>query len=218
MKFRKTFVRYGGSALAALAVSLLTGCGSNDAQNQAFVAQNQEKEKLQAENQDFAQAAAENEEVQRLRKENQALPKLRSQYQETVRLKTENAQLRDQIAKATPKGSTNQPGAAGSASNPNPAAATQLDAEKAQQLAAEASTLRPGDEVLIDPKDLKQLLPDFDWEKMGRKEPIGVRGLIEKDGVQITNTDQLKEYGLTNFIIRRAPVTNPPPAQPPASP
>jgi hypothetical protein len=66
--------------------------------------------------------------------------------------------------------------------------------------------LNEGDDILVDPKSLKQLLPDFDWEKLGRKEPIGIRSLIEKDGVVLTNALQLKEYGITNYVIQRAVV------------
>jgi hypothetical protein len=66
---------------------------------------------------------------------------------------------------------------------------------------------------MVDPQYLKQLLPNFDWEKLGRKEPLGIRSLLEKDGTQITNVEQLKDYGLTNYIIRRAPPA-PPPQEP----
>jgi hypothetical protein len=67
---------------------------------------------------------------------------------------------------------------------------------------------------MIDPQYLKQLMPDVQWEKLGRKEPIGVRALLQKDGIQITNVQQLQEFGLTNYTIRRAQPQAQPQAQP----
>ena len=64
-------------------------------------------------------------------------------------------------------------------------------------------TLNEGDDILIDPKHLKL----FCRFELGESwvEKLAVRGLLEKDGVQLTNTAQLKEFGLTNFVIQRAP-------------
>jgi hypothetical protein len=195
-------------ALLLIPGTLLTGCGSKGTQDQATAAQNQEREKLQAENQDLPAVTAENQEVQRLKKENQDLPKLRSQYQEAARLRKDNEQLRQQIAKISPAAASNQVAAALAA------LATQAtNALAGGQGAQDESTLNEGDEVMIDPQHLKQLLPDVDWEKLGRKEPLGVRSLLEKDGVQLTNVSQLKEYGLTNYVIRRALPVPQPPAQ-----
>lgn len=184
---------------------LITGCGSNNTQDAAVAAQHQERQRLQNENQELAQARADNQEVQRLKTENQELPKARSQYQEAARLKKDNEQLRQQIARIAPA-------AASAQAHPNPgthSAPTPTPAEqelKAKELAAlEAATVHEGDDILIEPKYLKQLLPEFDWEKLDRKEPLAVRSLLEKDGVQITNTAQLHEYGITNFVIQRAP-------------
>src|SRR2546423_14633802 len=71
----------------------LIGCSSNGSNDQALAAQNQEKDRLQSENQDLAQVTADNHEVQRPTKENQELPKVRSQYQEATRLRKRNEQL-----------------------------------------------------------------------------------------------------------------------------
>ena len=75
-----------------------------------------------------------------------------------------------------------------------------------------APLINPG---VLDPKDLTQLLPNFDWDKLKRTEPIAVRALLEKDGVQITNAAQLREIGVTNFVIKRAqtPVKPPTPEE-----
>jgi hypothetical protein len=213
MRFSTRFRQHIEVALACAAIAWLTGCGSGGVHDQAVAAQNQEKERLLAENQDLAQVKADNEEVQRLKKENQDLAKLRSQYQEAGRLRKDNAQLRDQVAKLTPKTAGGQAGGTDSAAAAAASAAAAADAQKAKEMAQSANTINEGDEVLIDPKSMKQLVPDIDWEKLDRKEPIGVKALLEKDGIQITNIDQLKEMGLTNYIIRRAPFTNPPPGQ-----
>jgi hypothetical protein len=191
---------------AVALMGALSGCGSHDNSDPAAAAQSQEMERLRQENQDLAQVKTDNEEVRRLRKENQELPKLRSQYQEAGRLKKENEQLRQQIAKLTP-------------------AAGQLPVEAPADAASAAATEKPkidelslndGDEVLVAPQYLKKLLPDIDWDKLDRKDPLGIRALIEKDGVQLTNAAQLHNYGITNFIIRRAtPVSPAPPADKP---
>jgi hypothetical protein len=189
---------------------VLSGCGSNPNQDPAVVAQTQEIEKLRQENQSLEPARAQNEEVQRLKKENQDLPKLRSQYQEAGRLKKENEQLRQQIAKISPAALTNSASAGQSA-------ATQSSTDAAKEKSkVEEFALNEGDEIMIDPKLLKQIAPEVDWDKLDRKAPLGVRALLEKDGIQLTNALQLHEYGITNFVIRRAPP--PPPPQTPDKP
>jgi hypothetical protein len=207
-------------ALPLIVAALAAGCGSKAIQDPAATAQNQEREKLLAENQDFTQVATENQEAKRLKLENQELPRLRNQYQEAIRLRKDNEQLRQQITKISPAAATNQV-AAGEAGQGAPGApgapvGDQPDKENPKEVAQDENALNEGDEVVIDPKQLKQLLPDFDWEKLGRKEPLGVRSLLEKDGVQITNTQQLREYGLTNYIIRRAQPAPQPAPQPTA--
>jgi hypothetical protein len=202
--------------LALAAVVLLAACHPSANEDPAAIAQNQEIEKLRQENQELAQARAENEEVQKLRKENQDLPKLRSQYQEVGRLKKDNEQLRQQVAKLSPKAAT-QTNSAASSSAPNaqPAGAPPSAAatEKGKE-GPEEFTLNEGDDIMIEPQFLKQLVPDIDWTKM-RTGPVGVRALIEKDGFVLTNALQLHEYGITNFTIRRAlPTQTPPPAAP----
>ncbi len=179
---------------------ILSGCRSQT-DDEAAKAQAEQIEKLRQDNADLAQVQADNETVQKLRKENEELPKLRSQYQEANRLRKENDLLRQQLAKLKPAG-----GAAGAqaASIASASANEQADAKKKGPY--DDLTLNEGDELMVEPRFLKQLLPDFDWEKLGRKEPLAVRALLEKDGVQLTNALQLHEYGITNFVIRRAPV------------
>jgi hypothetical protein len=199
--------------LAALFTAILavSGCSSKDAADPQTAALGQERDRLLAENQGLAQARIDNEEVQRLKKDNSELAKLRSRYQESGRLKKENEQLRQQWAKLAP----NNPAAKAAAADAAAAAgAATADGEKPKPVVADENTINEGDEIMIDPKHLKALMPDFDWEKLGRKEPLSVRALMEKDGIQLTNVSQLSEYGLTNWVIRRAPVTNAPAAQP----
>ncbi len=213
--------RLGFSALLFGLAALPTGCGSKDSQEAATAALKQERDRLLAENQDLPSVRAENQEVRRLRQENQDLPKLRSQYQETSRLRTENEQLRQQIAKISPAAATNLAAALAASRAPGGGvpAGSPPAGEPTQEAAPDENTLNEGDEILVDPPALKQLLPDIEWEKLGRKEPLNVRSLLEKDGVQITNIQQLAEYGLTNYVIRRAPAPSPvPPPQTPTTP
>jgi hypothetical protein len=192
----KAFFSFGVCLVPMLAMS---ACNSNNQQDPGVAALGQEAEKLRQENQDLAQVRTENEEVQKLQKENQDLPKLRSQYQEAARLKKDNEQLRQQVAKlSAAAGQTNTAAAL-------PATDLTNQVEKVKPPGDEL-TLNEGDDILIEPRFLKQLLPDIDWSKMDRKEPLGVRALIEKDGLQLTNAAQLHEYGITNFIIKRAVV------------
>ncbi len=179
---------------------ILTGCGSSNTTDQALATQNQEKERLQSENQELAQVTADNQEVQRLKKENQDLPKARSQYQEAARLRKENEQLRQQIVKISPQAATNLP----AVTAPEMTNAARGQPDKTNEVAHDDHVINEGDEIMLDPASLKKLFPDFDFERLGRKEPMGVRALLEKDGVQITNTAQLNPYGFTNFVIRRA--------------
>lgn len=190
--------------------SLWVGCSSNEAQLELDKAQHAEIERLQAENLALDQVRAENVEVKRLRVENQELPKARSQYQEAGRLKKENEQLRQQVAKlASARGAAAASPAAQGASS---AVAGPVGGESAAALAA--GNIDEGDEILVEPKYLKELLPEFDWEKMDRKEPLSVRPLLEKDGILITNVSQILEFGLTNYTVRKAARTAP--AQEPA--
>jgi hypothetical protein len=185
--------------MGLVAVLSLGGCGSNTQQDQLADAQRQEVERLRQENQGLTQARTDNEQVQKLRKENEELAKLRSQYQEAVRLRKENEQLRQQVAKISPNAGQGSAAAGGATSQ---AATATPEKEKAKGAPEEDLALNDGDDVMVDPKTLKTLLPDIDWDKLKRTEPIGVRALLEKDGFVITNTSQLREYGITNFVIR----------------
>jgi hypothetical protein len=214
MNFNKRWFQNWCPAGLSLLPAILIGCNSNPGEDPALKAQNQEMEQLRQENQSLAQVKAYHEEVERLRKENQDLPKLRSQYQEVGRFQKENEQLRQQIQKISPSAATQKVAAVTGTSGSVHEQAQEPDKEKA----GEEFALNDGDDVMVDPKQLKQLLPDFDWEKLGRKEPLGIRALIEKDGIQLTNALQLQEYGITNFVIQRAAPSTlvPAPNQPPA--
>jgi hypothetical protein len=200
------------AALSALVTGFAMGCGPQASQT-ANPAQQQEISRLRAENQELAQARLDNEEVQRLKQENQDLAKIRSQYQEASRLKKENEQLRQQVARFSPAAAAAAAEAAAAVNpvagaNPGQVPGTELIDTNAVALAE--GHINEADDIMVEPKQLQQLLPDFDWEKLGRTEPLGIKALLERDGVQITNVAQLKEYGITNFIIQRAPTTNAP--------
>jgi hypothetical protein len=71
-----------------------------------------------------------------------------------------------------------------------------------------------GDEILLEPKSLAKLLPEFNWEALERKEPIAVRALLEQHGIVFTNYQELASRGITNYIIQRNRPRAPDPAQP----
>jgi hypothetical protein len=204
----------------SLVATMLAGCGSNPQDQERVARQEQEISQLQFENEALPKARAENEEVQRLRRENQDLPKLRNQYQEMSRLQKENEQLAQQLARVSPRAAADAgplPGVAAGApgaipGQPSPTATAGED----EGLVPQDMPIEEGDEILVSPQELGQVLPGFDWENLERKEPIGVRALLEKDGFQLTNVLQLQELGLTNFIIQRVKPQSPaPPAPPP---
>ncbi len=205
----------GWLAFALAPVLILSACGPTAGPDPAAAAQQEEIERLRAENQALPQARSENEEVQRLNKENQDLAKLRSQYQEASRLRQENEKLRQQAAKIAPTAGA-APAQGGLPPSPSGVLAPGQGAAQEEQalveVAQEPGALNEGDEILVEPKYLKALMPDFDWENMERKEPLAIRSLLEKDGEMLTNVSQLSEFGITNFVVRRAlPDTNAPP-------
>ena len=168
----------------------------------------QERDRLSAENQGLEQARTDNQEVQRLKTELQDLPKVRSQYQEAARLRKENEQLAREVAKLSPHSKTNQPGAdaRGVASAAADGSLAQTEGDK-KAVAPDESTINEQDEVLVDPSVLKQLLPAFDWDKVGRTNAVSVRSLIEKDGIQLTNIAQLP--GLRDYELCGPPFAAP---------
>jgi hypothetical protein len=190
-------------------VPLLIGCallsGGCSNNQQASVGQNtQEIDRLRAENQDLGKLRAENQEVQRFQKENQDIHKLRGQNQELSRARKENDDLRRQAAKfglarsgassLTPEIQAQQ---AAALLHQNPTDAN-------LQTIEEKDTPQEGDEILIEPKFLAALLPDIDWTKLNRTEPIGVKTLLDQQKIVITNYQQLVNLGITNYVIRRA--------------
>src|SRR5512140_212760 len=90
--YQRAVRRFGVLALSAWCAFGLSGCSSGTHQT-APTAQQEERDRLLAENQQLPELRSQSEEVQRLKTENQQLPKLRSQYQEAGRLKKENEQL-----------------------------------------------------------------------------------------------------------------------------
>jgi hypothetical protein len=182
-----------------------SGCGSNSTPDPAAAAQNEEIQRLRQENQSLAEVRVQHEEVERLKQENQSLPKVRNEYQQATRLKKENDQLREQIAKISPAA------AAGGATNASLvphgvsalATASAAGTDSIKEAAEREATLNDGDEILVEPRALKAILPDMDWDKIERKEPLSVRTLLEKDGIQLTNVQQIRDLGITNFTIQR---------------
>jgi hypothetical protein len=184
--------------------ALLSGGGCSNNQ-QASVNQNSEEvDRLRAENQDLGKLRTENQEVQRFQKENQDIHKLRGQNQALAQARKENEDLRRQAAKL------------GVASSGDSGLTPEIQAQQAAALVrkglAEANLQAlqdkdiplEGDEIFIEPKFLAALLPDIDWTKLNRTEPIGIKNLLDQQKIVITNYQQLVSLGITNYSIRRA--------------
>lgn len=216
MKWNERWTEVAASVCLGLLSAALTGCGSNSSSNPADAAKAEEIERLRQENQELADAQSANEEVRRLRKENEDLPRLRSQYQEAGRLRKENDQLRQQITKISPSAATQNVVSVTGTVDPARALANAqalLDTNKAKIL-AEQEVVNEDDDIMLEPKYLSQIIPNFDWQKIDRKDPVGIKALLEQNGVQITNVSQLHEMGLTNFTVRKAVVPAKPDSQP----
>jgi hypothetical protein len=194
---------FAGCALIAAAVC---GCGSggHDLDQQA-ARQEAEIRRLQEENQAIPQARAENEELKKLRSANQELPRLRSQHQEIARLNKENEQLEQQLARLRQR--------SGQAPAPAPAVAVAPPPEVLQSesaaLPAEDPLLHEGDEILVPPQELQRIMPHVNWDNLDPNQAVAIRSLIEADGVPLTNVAQLRQLGLTNFVIKRAQTASP---------
>ena len=216
-KFEFIWARFEAAApVAFVAASLVwAGCGANDAQQQASAQANEEIARLRDENQDLEKLRNENHEVQKLRKENQDIHKLRGQFQDIARLRKESDQMRGQIAKFP--AAAGQGAAAGALNSPESTArAPGALAQTAGGVLGSALPLDPnipqeGDEIFIEPKQLAKLLPEMDWSKVERTQPVGVKALLDQRGITFTNYLQLAAYGITNYSIQRAAPAAPAP-------
>lgn len=161
--------------------------------------QNQEVQKLRRENQELSRLLKDRDEVARLRKDLGELPRLRQENQ-ALRLQIAEAASQRRNAATAANAANSAAGAVSSAnpSDPNNPEAAEADIDP-------ANIPQEGDEILIEPKLLSKVLPGFDWEKLERKEPIAVRALLEQQGIILTNYQQLIDYGITNYTIRRNP-------------
>ena len=57
---------------------------------------------------------------------------------------------------------------------------------------------------MIPPKMLGKLLPGTNFDSVQREEPIGIKALLEAQGIVLTNYQQLVQMGITNYQIVRA--------------
>jgi TolA-binding protein len=189
------------AGLLILTTFVWTGCSDPSAAAAGAQAR-QELEQLRQENDALQQLAGDHEEAQRLRKENQEIHQLRAKNQEVVRLRSENDQLRAQIARS---GNAAAAAAAAAANRPAAAPAAQpvAVAGAVPPGANEADIPMEGDEIFIQPQLLGLLIPQIDWSKVERTEPVGVKGLLDQHGIVLTNYQQLHQIGITNYVIQR---------------
>ncbi|MBI2948975.1 MAG: hypothetical protein HYY23_15145 [Verrucomicrobia bacterium] len=186
----------------------LAGCSGGGEQQRAQ--QSQELAQLREENKEVQKLRTANKELPRLRKENEELPQLRSQTAEIEKLRKDNDRIKNEIAELDKARRQNQQ-AALQARQAQQAAAALAQARGAIQSgvlptnATDPNIPQDGDELYVDPKFLAKLLPEIDWSKLQRKEPVNVKGLLEQQGIVLTNYQQLIEFGITNYSVRHAP-------------
>lgn len=203
--------------LLPLAVGcLLLSIGCSKTQQAADSESSQEIARLREENQDLEKLRADNQETQRLRKEAQDIHKLRGQYQELSRARKENEDLKKQMTKLGLPTDIAAPAlirAGSPALQVQTAAATaqpsQSSEEPAQEVVIDKDTPQEGDEIFVEPKFLAVLLPDIDWSKLNRAEPIGIKSLLEQQGIVLTNYQELVSRGITNYTVHRNYATTP---------
>ena len=200
---------------AACAVLWLAGCGNANIEQQK-AQQAQEIEELRDENKEVQKLRAENKELPRLRADEKELPKLRETTGEIERLRKDNARIQGEIAEVA-KARNERLQAAQQARSPGALPTGPAGANPGGLAGINAATVedpnvpREGDEILIDPKFLGKLLPQFDWSKLERKEPLAVRALLEQQGIVLTNYQQLITLGVTNYVIQHGRKPLPPP-------
>ena len=193
----------------------LAGCGNAHVEQQK-AQQAQEIERLRDENKEVQKLRAENKELPRLRADKDELPKLRGTTDEIERLRKDNARIQGEIAEVA-KARNERLQAAQQARSPGALPTGPAGANPGGLAGINAATVedpnvpREGDEILIDPKFLGKLLPQFDWSKLERKEPLAVRALLEQQGIVLTNYQQLITLGVTNYVIQHRPRPLPPP-------
>ena len=199
---------------AACVAVWLAGCGAHVEQQKAEQAQAMEK--LREENKEVQKLRAENKELPRLRADKEELPKLRGTTDEIERLRKDNARIQGEIADLAKTQKERllaaQQARAASALPVGPGGANAGGpAGISAALVDDPNVPREGDEILIDPKFLGKLLPQYDWSKLERKEPLAVRALLEQQGIVLTNYQQLITLGVTNYVIQHGPRPPPPP-------
>ena len=201
----------------ACAAIWLAGCGNANFEQQK-AQQAQEIEKLREENKELQKLRAENKELPRLRADKEELSKLRGTTDEIERLRKDNTRIQSEIAELA-KARNQRLQAAQQARAAGALPVGQAGANPGGQTGVNIPNLedpnvpREGDEILIDPKFLSKLLPQFDWSKLERKEPLAVRALLEQQGIVLTNYQQLITLGVTNYVIQHAPKPVPPAPQ-----
>lgn len=195
--------------IAALTSALfLAGCGSGSSQTSS-PEQEAELKRLRQENEEISKLRAENKELPRLRRDNQEIERLKGSTEEIARIRLENESLQRDLT-----GLTEQAKRAAEdqrqALLANAAQATGLGAiagggagTTGTPEAADPNLPLETDEILIEPRLLSKILPDFDFSKLERKEPVAVKALLDQQGIVLTNYQQLIELGITNYIIQK---------------
>ena len=193
---------------AVICAVFLIGCGSGATQ-ETLVAQKAELEKLQAESKEATRLRAENRELARLRRDNQEIENLKNSAAEIARLRTENEDIRSGMAAITEQAKKTrqqqmlEAEQASAAGQPGGGVAGGVGVAGVE--AVDSNIPQEGDEILIEPRLLVNILPDFDWESIERTQPIAVKALLDQQGIVLTNYQQLIEIGITNYIIQKAP-------------
>ena len=199
--------------LAALfAIASLCGCGDGKELVEANSREAQELAALQKANQEVGKLRTENESLDRLQREHEELERLRSVPTDLAKARVANNQLRVLLGMdpvALDPVPTSDESAGVRATTPSKAAIA---------VANYIATLNPdmpreGDDILIEPSQFGVLMPELrgSWQEGARRAPVSATAMLKERGIVFTNYNQLRQLGITNFSIRRAP---PPPDSP----
>ena len=200
--------------------AVLTGCGVGGQQQAARDEARQELEKLQQENRELQKLQVENRELPRLRRDNQEIQSLRTNGPELAKIRQENELLKKQLAGASQlrgnrslAANSQDPGQSALTTQAGGLTGAGTPGNPSESAVADPNLPLEGDQILIEPRLLAKLLPGFDWSKIERKDPLVVNGILEQQGIVLTNYQQLIGMGVTNYIVQRGAQKIKPPAE-----
>ena len=197
-----------------LIATVLAGCGGKEP-SEADAKAKAELAVLQTANKEVAKLRADNADLARLQKDNEELRRMRSVSDDLAAAKTANDQLRAQLnLEPEQLAALLRQGAQSGLLSTAPLVSQLTGASDAASLPPKVDPDIPeeGDDIFIEPRYLRILMPEYgtNWDRFEKRPPISVTNLLKDRGIVITNYNQLRELGLTNFSIQKAPPSKAP--------